>query len=56
MSRSVVSLPAADADIDAAFEWYERERPGLGAQFAAGLRQTYARIAQKPAKYAEMNS
>jgi hypothetical protein len=29
----VLVRPAAAADIDDAFLWYERQRPGLGADF-----------------------
>ncbi len=34
----LVSEPSVDLDVEAAFEWYENERPGLGAEFLDELR------------------
>ena len=36
--------PSVDADIEAAFQWYEREEPGLGFEFIDELRHSYRRI------------
>ena len=47
----LVSAPRADLDVDAAFEWYENERSGLGLEFLDELRATYDRIADGPLKY-----
>jgi hypothetical protein len=33
----ILVRPAAAADIDQAFLWYERRRPGLGDEFLAAL-------------------
>lgn len=30
----LVAEPAVDADVEAAFHWYENESPGLGLYFA----------------------
>ena len=50
----LISEPPADLDVEAAFEWYENERPGLGVEFLDELRATYNRIAAGPAKYQEL--
>ena len=47
----LVSAPRADLDVEAAFEWYENERSGLGLEFLDELRATYDRIADGPLKY-----
>lgn len=45
------STPEADADIEAAFNWYEERREGLGLSFLAELQGCYARISAGPLKY-----
>ncbi len=47
----LVSAPRVDLDVEAAFEWYENERSGLGLEFLDELRATYDRIADGPLKY-----
>ena len=45
---------ASDADIEAAFEWYESEQPGLGFEFLDEVRAVYDRIldtARDPAEW-----
>jgi plasmid stabilization system protein ParE len=37
---NVVVRPAAAADIEDAFRWYQAQREGLGAEFVAALRDT----------------
>lgn len=53
---SLLSDVAADADIEAAFEWYESEQPGLGLEFLEEVRAAYARILDGPLKYQELRS
>jgi toxin ParE1/3/4 len=48
--------PAVDADVEAAFDWYEREEPGLGLDFLEQLRTTYHRILESPLGYQELRS
>ena len=36
----ILSNAASDADIEAAFEWYESEQPGLGLEFLNEIRAT----------------
>lgn len=50
----LISEPSVDLDVEAAFEWYEREQAGLGAQFLDELRATYNRIVDSPLKYQEL--
>ncbi len=50
----LISEPPADVDVEAAFEWYENERPGLGLEFLDELRARYNRIADGPLKYQEL--
>ena len=52
----LLSDVAADADIEAAFEWYESEQPGLGLTFLNEVRATYTRILDGPFKYQELRS
>ena len=47
----ITADPQADEDVVAAFEWYERERPGLGDEFLDELEATYARIVDGPLRY-----
>ena len=44
----LISEPPADLDVEAAFEWYENERPGLGLEFLDELRTSYHGIADGP--------
>ncbi len=41
----------AEADFENAIEWYEAQRPGLGAEFAIRVRQRIARILEFPEAY-----
>ena len=50
----LISEPPVDLDVEAAFEWYENERPGLGVEFLDELRAAYNRIADGPLKYQEL--
>ena len=50
----LVSEPHVDLDIEAAFNWYENEQPGLGLEFLDELRTTYGRIAEGPLKYKDL--
>jgi ribosomal protein S18 acetylase RimI-like enzyme len=47
---------AVAADIEAAFEWYQREQPDLGFEFLEELRATYQRILEGPLKYSVLRS
>ena len=36
--------PAASADVDAAYDWYEEQRPGLGDEFVTAIDAAVASI------------
>ncbi len=48
--------PQASLDIEAAIEWYEGERLGLGLEFAGELDSTYYRILEGPQRYQVLRS
>jgi plasmid stabilization system protein ParE len=52
MSLPVRLLPEARAEFDAATDWYEQQRPGLGAAFVARVREVLNRIATNPKLHA----
>jgi plasmid stabilization system protein ParE len=47
----LVVRPAAAADIDDAFLWYEDQRPGLGQEFLAAAQAVIDAIAKHPLRY-----
>ena len=47
----LLAEPRVDLDVAAAFEWYEKERSGLGHEFLEELRATYNRVADGPCIY-----
>jgi toxin ParE1/3/4 len=55
-SARLTADPRAELDVVAAFEWYDRQRTGLGAQFLRDLRATYRRIAESPLRYHDLQS
>jgi plasmid stabilization system protein ParE len=52
VSLPLVLRPEAQADLLAARDWYEQQRPGLGDEFADFVEQTFDRIAAMPKLYA----
>lgn len=48
--------PIVDADVEAAFQWYEGEEEGLGYEFLDELRAAYRRIEDGPLKYQVLRS
>lgn len=48
----LIVRPAAAADIDEAFLWYEHQRVGLGEEFLAAAQAVIDAIAQQPLRYA----
>jgi len=47
----IVVQPAAAADIDEAFLWYEGRREGLGFEFLAAVQSTLDAIISRPTAY-----
>ena len=52
----LVAEPPVELEVAAAFEWYEKERAGLGHEFLDELRATYDRVADGPLKYQHLRS
>ena len=49
--KQVIVRPAAAADIDDAYQWYEVQRPGLGEEFLMALNATRDRVVEQPEAY-----
>jgi plasmid stabilization system protein ParE len=49
--KPVLIRPAAAADIEGAFHWYEGQRIGLGIEFRSELKATIDRLATNPVLY-----
>lgn len=49
--KPIVVRPAAAADIEGAFHWYEAQRVGLGDEFRQALRSTLNQISENPHLY-----
>ena len=47
----VVVRPAAAADIEDAYQWYERQRAGLGEEFLELVNRTMLAIQGQPARF-----
>jgi toxin ParE1/3/4 len=54
MSLPVVLRPEAQAEFDAAFDWYEQQRPGLGVDFVEQVQAVFDRIATSPGLYQQV--
>ena len=50
--KPVLFTPAAEADVEEAFRWYEAQRPGLGAAFRHAVDIVVAALETRPAAYA----
>lgn len=48
MPHPVLTTPEADADIADAFDWYEAQRPGLGAEFLAEVAAVFSYLEAFP--------
>jgi toxin ParE1/3/4 len=48
MTYPIRLLPEAIDEFDAAAEWYEQKRAGLGIDFVARVREVFQRIAKNP--------
>jgi plasmid stabilization system protein ParE len=47
----VLLRPAAAADVEEAFHWYERQRAGLGNEFLAAVQSALDDIVAHPTQY-----
>jgi plasmid stabilization system protein ParE len=50
--KPALFTPEAEADVEEAFEWYEAQRPGLGAAFRRVLDVAVAAVENQPEVYA----
>lgn len=48
---NLVVRPAAAADVDEAFLWYDARRPGLGEEFLAAVGEALQRVRESPRAY-----
>jgi plasmid stabilization system protein ParE len=48
MTRAVIFLPEVNADIGAAYWWYEEKDVGLGDEFLRCLEEAFSRISNHP--------
>jgi plasmid stabilization system protein ParE len=48
---TVLIRPAAAADLQDTFEWYEKQHSGLGAEFREAVREKLRDIAANPMQY-----
>ena len=51
---AIEAEPAVEVDVEAAFDWYEGEEPGLGFEFLEELRAAYHRILDHPFGYQDL--
>jgi len=51
VSRELIIRPEAEAEMVAAGDWYDRERPGLGIEFALAVSNTITAIERNPLQY-----
>lgn len=54
MSRSLVFRRQAREEFDAAGDWYERERPGLGRAFLAEVERVLQTVVSNPDTFPEV--
>jgi plasmid stabilization system protein ParE len=48
VTRKPVFRPQADQEVQAARQWYDEQRPGLGIRFAEAIDEAVERIAANP--------
>ncbi len=53
---AIEAEPAVEADVEAAFDWFEGEEPGLGFEFLEELRAAYHQILDHPFGYQDLRS
>jgi plasmid stabilization system protein ParE len=51
VSLPVVTRPAAAAEIETAYRWYEKEREGLGSEFLEAVEKMVKSIAENPERF-----
>lgn len=51
MSRRLIVRPEAEAEMSAAFDWYEDRVPGLGSEFLLCVDAVFSAILRSPQHY-----
>ena len=51
MSLPVVTRPAAAAEVETAYRWYEKERAGLGTEFLEAVDNLVRTITENPERF-----
>ena len=54
MAQKIIIRPEAENDIFSAFDWYEKQREGLGKEFSQELSDSMDQIIEFPLIYAEL--
>ncbi len=52
MKYPLVIQPEAEGDLNEAYRWYERQRPGLGREFMEYVEAVLDRISKRPELHA----
>ena len=52
MTYRLILQPEAEADLDEAYHWYQKQGRGLGAQFIGCVEAVFERICQRPEVHA----
>jgi plasmid stabilization system protein ParE len=52
VSHQLIVRPAAEADIEGAYQWYEAQNAGLGAEFLRAVEASLGAIQRSPELYA----
>jgi len=55
VKRQVIVRPEAAGDIEDAYSWYERARPGLGDEFLAAIRSQLDLVIEHPEQSPEIH-
>ena len=56
MSRKIEFRPAPRMELEEAVAWYERQRPGLGAELDVELHSVLEQIRNTPGRFAKVTS
>ena len=51
MKWNVTTRPAADRDLERAWDWYQQQRPGLGDEFLLTVADAFASLEESPKRF-----
>ena len=49
--KRIIVRPAAAADIEDAYQWYESQQPGVGEEFLVALNATAIKLSNIPKRF-----